>query len=274
MKRSLILGAALVALGGLSAVQAAEVLRITFDNAPLGTAPVPYAGYSGDTLGGASVNTSDPTGPSDPDLASAGAIVATPALAGSPQGGRALQVAGSNGYYIALPSGLSSYTIEAVIAFSTFPGGSAELGITNIFSDLPNFPSFNENWEVRSLGTLIGGDPPNSYYLMHDSSSAVPGDTNVLTSPAFQPVTNRWYDFALTYDAGTDSLRLYIDGVQRVSVNPGFGSDTVNDFTVAYWPNDANTNRDLVGYVDAIRVADTAETSFTLPAELSVFSAN
>lgn len=265
----LLLALALVAAA--VSLPAAEVLRITFDGAPLGTAPVPYPGYAGDTLGGATVNTSDPTGPGDPDLASAGTVVATPALSGSPQGGQCLQVNGANGYYVALPTGLASYTVEIVVAFTTYPGGSAEFGLTNVLSTAPGGGSNTETWELRGMG--IFGSPANEFVLMSDNDTAAPGDVNNELGN-FVPVTNQWYNMAVSYDSGTDTLKGFIAGVGTFSYTPGFGAGTLDDFTFGYWPNDANSNRDVVGYIDAVRVSDSPDDFGTLPAELSVLVAD
>ncbi len=255
MKRGIILLASAVWMSAVSFAPAATVLHITFDNAPLGTAPVPYVGYTGDTVpGGAAVNTSDPTGPGDPDLASAGTIVDTATagsgFAGTAQGGRCLQLGGANGYYVALPAGLNNYRVTVKVAFTTYPGPSAEFAITNVISMFFN-GAYNEAWELRGLGNF--GAPANEMVLMHDNDSAG-GDTN-LDLGNFVPVTNRWYTMSVEYNSSGDVLKAIIDA-STTTVNPGFGADTFSRFTFGYWPNDANSNRDVVGLIDEVIVDD------------------
>lgn len=237
------------------AANAAPILSVSFDNAPLGTAPVPYAGYAGDLIpGGTTINTSDPTGPGDPDLPSAGVIadVATVAagFAGTAPSGRCLQLAGSNGYYIALPADMNDYRVSVKVAFTQYPGASAEYGITNVISHIPGL-AFNENWELRGIGQF--GTPPNCMQLMYDTAPG--GGDNSINLGGLVPATNRWYDMAVEYVAATDVLKAVIDGA-TYTITPGFGSDGLRRLSIGYWASDANTNRDVVGLIDDIVVDD------------------
>lgn len=252
-----------------SSIPAAEVLYLSFEDQTLGTAPATYVPGVSDTVpGGTAINTSDPTGPGDPDVNPGD--FAAPAGVANPNGwgvgSVALQLSGGEGYYVALPSGLSSYTVECLIAFTEYPGGSAEFGLCNVFSTTT---TTNEMWELRGMGTF--GSPANEFVLMTDPDTAAPGDSNNEMGD-FVPSLNTWYHMAVTYDSSTDTMAAIVDGVVVSALfNPGFGADTLNDFTFGYWPSDANSNRDVVGYIDTVRVSDAAFDSI-LPVELSVFS--
>lgn len=247
----------LAAIAGVLALAASAsaqttVFELTFDNAPLGAADLPYNGYAGDTIpANTAVNTSDPSGPGDPDILP-GTIVDTTGLgfAGTAQGGRALSLDGSQGYYVSLDVAeelTSDYSVELVVAFTEYPGASAEFGITNIIGTAP--PTNNHYWEIRGLGQF--GAPVNEFELMTQVTGEIKDDTD------FVPALNTWYTFLLEFEKATNTLTLSIDGIVSATVqNNEFGAEGLRDFCLGFWPNDADSNRNLVGAIDSITVVD------------------
>lgn len=252
-KLSAIFSAALIV--GTAQAQS-TILEITFDSASTGAAPNPYTELAGDTIpAGSAVNLSDPTGPGDPDVA-AGAIVDTAGLgyAGTAQGGNALQLgSGYEGYYVFIPNTLNDYTVELVVAFSSYPNAGAEFSLTNFIST--GTTGDGHFWEVRSFSTF--GDTTDELQLNTNNGGGEVGaaDSN------FVPSASTWYKVEIIHDSVADTLTLEIDDSVIETVSNTLADDEFQDLALGYWPNDADSNRSLEGAIDVIRIIDNSVAS-------------
>lgn len=271
MKSVGILLASLLAAGGaFSAGQAAEVLRLNFDGAPVTDADV-YTASPGDNVAAASLIQSYPWpgGATQPELL--GHSITDSPPAGGFQGGNALRLNTNTaetrkGLAVLLEDPVEgAFTIEGIFYQETLLSGDARMEFEIQVWLQTWFIGDNQALlELRTFGPNAVGLPENSVDL---ATYDAPGGTEVrsTTPVGGAPDPASWHHVAIVYD-GVDTVTVYVNDTDDPGNATILLSHTENwaapknlgNLIIGAWANDAGTARDFIGYVDAISISDEA----------------
>ena len=144
--------------------------------------------------------------------------------------------------------GSGQFTIEAQVKFTSAPGTSLQAIVAQFGG------SSNLGWYFG----MVSGNLSFFY--------STTGSNNPSIGAAWTPTLNTWYHVAVDRDA-SNVIRVYIDGVVLASATV---SDTFFNSTRSLRiGNDDNANRKLTGFIDELRISDTAVYggAFTPPTE-------
>ncbi len=264
----------------VSGVSAAPSLFLNFGQAD-GPVTLPYTTGPGDILGGATVNFSDPSGPGDPDVTTPPSIATVPS---TPMGDGKVLVSGndSDGIHIGLPAPItSSFTAEVIFRVTTLDPptlstAGVEHGLQTIFGSdgSGNAAAGYWAWQFRTFYNGTGTIGPFNGELQLNTSNGT--EHNLFNTSPPIATSPTWHHAVMTYDSTSGQAEYFLNGVSQGTVAANFGAQGFSSLSVAYWMNDANTNRSMIGEVDAVSISPGILTpaTFSLPAELSIFSAN
>lgn len=260
---------AIAAIAALAvSLPAAEIFRIDF----AGT--INASGYTagpGDNIPvGWTIDYNNPTSGADPGQPTITADATAPTGDGSVCvfNGNA-----SQGLIVTPSAAISGdFTVEAIFRSDLADTAFAEYDLQQIVGN--DQPNPDNQWALRIDGSGITGLTPGSLQGMTNGTA---GEHNVGSTSALTFGATAWHHAVITYNSATNTVEMFLDGVSQGTNTPvSYSTGSWQHFSIGFWMNDASSNRHLVGAIDSIAIDNTvlAPGGFTLPVELSVFSAD